>query len=658
MSEFKYPDENDRLTNELIQNDYDGVYWSASEERILGEAEEYLIGCFGKEALSGMDLLDLGCGTGRLIPRFAPLFSRVVGLEPDAGRCAEAERLVRENGTDNAEVHNMALGEYLEACPGTRFGVVLCSHVFQHISHDLCIGILRDLEKCTTDETAYIFTTTFIASDANEYSTEFFDGAARKAELTDYAGFMDAMGKAGTLPVCRFSRNWVEKLFSGFGLETEYFSAFHFEGEHDAASEPEINSDPEKLKKARDAAYFCRRSPGTKAAKNGNISGKVCYMQFYSYDGDISDPDGFRAITENEAAKAMRGDFDTVEGFLYGGGLHFPCERRFIADIGLGLEGIPIQGSHVIITVYSEVNVCQISVCLAVGDTTAENFIYLHHIQCSQAENFTLDGRKVSVPGLCSEILSRYGFRDTMSGETGYILEINRFGERINALGLSETEMKCLYGILTGDEGWRHVPVQLARDRLDQSWSSRDFVKAVVFSNSYLLVNLNRDDTFRDYLAGQYRFQYHYYSGINDYFTMDAATAGVNHGLFFSVETGLIVKTATDRMLEDRPSLDKSQGLILSDEIKKSKKRRLAMIKMLNTVETVSISELGELDTLVLRQLNTSERVENIRSLLELLESDLDLLYSTDTNRMVTLLTILGLVLAMVQVILGVIPLF
>ncbi|MBO4360018.1 MAG: hypothetical protein J5822_03990, partial [Eubacteriaceae bacterium] len=169
---------------------------------------------------------------------------------------------------------------------------------------------------------------------------------------------------------------------------------------------------------------------------------------------------------------------------------------------------------------------------------------------------------------------------------------------------------------------------------------------------------LNRDDTFRDYLAQQYRFQYRYYGGINDYFTLDSATAGVNHGLFFSIETGLIVKTATDKMLLDRPNLDKSQGLILSDEIKASKRRRLDMIRMLNRVETVSISELGELDTLVLRQLNTSERVESIRNLLELLESDLDLLYSTNTNRMVTFLTLLGLLFALIQIILGVIPLF
>ncbi|MBO4360480.1 MAG: hypothetical protein J5822_06350, partial [Eubacteriaceae bacterium] len=74
MAEFSYPDENDRLTNELIHNDYDREYWHESEERILSDAEDYLIRTFGREELARGAFLDLGCGTGRLIPRFARLF--------------------------------------------------------------------------------------------------------------------------------------------------------------------------------------------------------------------------------------------------------------------------------------------------------------------------------------------------------------------------------------------------------------------------------------------------------------------------------------------------------------------------------------------------------------------------------------------------------
>ena len=206
VSEFKYPDENDKLTAELIQNEFDDVYWGESEERILRIAEEFLLKNCGKETLGNTDLLDLGCGTGRLIPRFAHLFRKVVGIEPDPGRCAEAAALVRDMAVPNAEVLNTDSAGYLREHPDAHFGVVLCSHVFQHISHDITIGILRDLEKCTDESTVFIFTTTFISDDANEYSTEFFLDGRRVSEITDYNGFIDAMGKPGTLPVCRFSR--------------------------------------------------------------------------------------------------------------------------------------------------------------------------------------------------------------------------------------------------------------------------------------------------------------------------------------------------------------------------------------------------------------------------------------------------------------------
>ena len=49
--------------------------------------------------------------------------------------------------------------------------------------------------------------------------------------------------------------------------------------------------------------------------------------------------------------------------------------------------------------------------------------------------------------------------------------------------------------------------------------------------------------------------------------------------------------------------------------------------------------------------LDASQKIESIRSFLELVESDLDLLYSTTTNRMVTILTILGLLFALIQTI-------
>ena len=67
-----------------------------------------------------------------------------------------------------------------------------------------------------------------------------------------------------------------------------------------------------------------------------------------------------------------------------------------------------------------------------------------------------------------------------------------------------------------------------------------------------------------------------------------------------------------------------------------------------------AISEIGELERVLLISQQIDPLIEKINYLLELLESELDLLYQTSTNRMASFLTVLGLVLAGWQVLLAI----
>ncbi|NYI45501.1 SAM-dependent methyltransferase [Nocardioides aromaticivorans] len=51
-------------------------------------------------------VLDLGCGTGFHLPRFAERASRVIGVEPHPGLCRLAERRLRTHGVSGAEVRS------------------------------------------------------------------------------------------------------------------------------------------------------------------------------------------------------------------------------------------------------------------------------------------------------------------------------------------------------------------------------------------------------------------------------------------------------------------------------------------------------------------------------------------------------------------------
>ncbi|MCF0149790.1 MAG: class I SAM-dependent methyltransferase, partial [Firmicutes bacterium] len=351
MIDFTYPDINDALTVELIRSEYNGAYWGASERRLLTVAKEYISMAFGKD-LKSLKHLDLGCGGGRLIPEFAALEGSVTALEPDLTRLEKARELVTGIGLDNVALFNEYSSTFLNKFPESIFDTVLCSHIFQHISHDTAAGILRDLHRMTTEDSVILITTTFADGEENRYTKEYFTDGARVSEPTDRQGFEAAMGCIGTLPVCSFARPYMEQLLKDNGFETVHFGAYHFDDETDALNDAANTLDPARLPHARDAYYIVRK-------KLPKVSGKVTFSHFfYAEDGVINETllkaDYEDRMTEDQLA--VKRDFDICEGFLYGGGLHFEANRYYCGDRKVRVhahgETFEAAHAHAVITVY------------------------------------------------------------------------------------------------------------------------------------------------------------------------------------------------------------------------------------------------------------------------------------------------------------------
>lgn len=62
---------------------------------------------------TGKSVLEIGSGDGRLTWRYADKVSRVVGLEPDAGK-HNAALENRPNGSEHVELFNLGLGAFAE----------------------------------------------------------------------------------------------------------------------------------------------------------------------------------------------------------------------------------------------------------------------------------------------------------------------------------------------------------------------------------------------------------------------------------------------------------------------------------------------------------------------------------------------------------------
>ena len=90
-------------------------------------------------------LLDIGCGTGNALVPLAPLFALAVGVDPDAGMLAEAQREASEAGAGNVRLAR-ALGEGLPFRAET-FDLITVAASLHWMDHgvvlDACHRILK-----------------------------------------------------------------------------------------------------------------------------------------------------------------------------------------------------------------------------------------------------------------------------------------------------------------------------------------------------------------------------------------------------------------------------------------------------------------------------------------------------------------------------------
>lgn len=104
----------------------------------LADVFEHAVGLDGRGRL-----LDVGCGPGTVARRLAHLFEAIVGLDPDAGMLAEAERLATDQEVANATWVRLR-AEELPAGLG-RFRVVTFAQSFHWMDRPRVAGAVRTM---------------------------------------------------------------------------------------------------------------------------------------------------------------------------------------------------------------------------------------------------------------------------------------------------------------------------------------------------------------------------------------------------------------------------------------------------------------------------------------------------------------------------------
>lgn len=340
-------------------------------------------------------------------------------------------------------------------------------------------------------------------------------------------------------------------------------------------------------------------------------------------------------------------ELETARSFLHGGGLPFECKRMLITGFGLTFPGADIRESAVLLSIFPEFNAAQLMICFEGKNLTTDEMIYLRHIHGGTAQFDFADGKKLHLDGIY-ELIAKAMDCGCDNVERTYFAEIKAFRPYDRLEDILANEKRRIYGMMSGDEGWQFVPEELAEERLGSNWGSRNFMRFMVFGNSSLLLNLTETTAAKAYIERQYDFGGRIYGGINPYFLLNSSVAGINHGIIFSQEMVMVIKTISTRILNRPSSFASGKTNNLGQEIRMTRAFRSELITTLNRVENLGISEMGELEQTLLQSQRITPLIENIKYLLELLEGELDLLYQESTNRLVNLLTVAGLILSVI----------
>lgn len=375
------------------------------------------------------------------------------------------------------------------------------------------------------------------------------------------------------------------------------------------------------------------------------IKAKVGYHFFFP--AKISEKNLLKLNDGKFTNSPILDDITETENFLFGDNIKFPHKRYIIAKPEMSLEGFKFTDANIMLTYFEDTGVVSASLNTSFYTSNIESMIYMRQIFLSA---IPVTGTKKSISDIVSEAISEFDL-ELSCAQIAYIAEINEFFNIENIPDIFENNANSIYGMMTGDEGYEYVSPESAVQRLQNCWSTREFVRAAVFHNNFILFNINNNKRANKYYEHQTKFGSEYYGSPNPYFFIDSADAGVNHGLMFSVELGMVAKTISSWVLERQISNSKRRKNLVGREIKRAKAMRRDLILTLNRLETTGIAEMNELDKLVIDSLDVNPLIEKIKYLLELLESELDLLYQTKTNTLINILTIAGVIIAAAQLI-------
>ncbi len=255
---YRYPDTGDRVTSSFIgsHEPFPG-YWAVSEERALARLKDEITALLPPR--QEVHALDAGCGEGRLLDWLSGLAATITAVDPDADRLTAA-RAVRPPDT---EVGFLAAS--ITDVPAGPFGLVLCSHVIQHVPTGELAPILRRLHEVTAPDAVLALAYSRAPAGEGGFSIESVGEDGFSSRRISRAEFDQALrDEPGALPVRLLDPAEVTAEAEGAGWRTAWEWTYHVLGDLDPADvdrDERVNASPALRRRlGRDQVTLLRRT--------------------------------------------------------------------------------------------------------------------------------------------------------------------------------------------------------------------------------------------------------------------------------------------------------------------------------------------------------------------------------------------------------------
>jgi hypothetical protein len=359
-------------------------------------------------------------------------------------------------------------------------------------------------------------------------------------------------------------------------------------------------------------------------------------------------------------------DFEICESFLLSHDVSKQYYRVKLDNLNVHLAAANGQTAlasllaEVFLTIYPEVDVGVLMLNIRLGRCDVDQLICLKQsffgrLKLDITLSASLGGiqRRTSlneaVRNYAKSILSSFGIATTgpvvMPFACIEIRGLNGTNDTNNPEGIFRSFPQQIYGLLVADEGWRHVPLEVARSRIEHRWGTRDFVRVVCFAESVVMINFE-DKSGSKYKQDQKDVRERFGCEVEKYFVSSSGVAGLRHGPLLMLENVSIQRFVVQQALA-RTTDTKTK------KIKKILNERERLSEALAKLSPMKIPEVGSLGYMIQKAMHVADSTEELKRRLEEVEQILLVRYAQRNDILLTFLSITALGISIVSFIMS-----